>query len=95
MLTQGPALDPKCRFNISSFLTLPHLSDCLICTRNHMPIVLLLQMMEGWDMWGVVDFLSGCGWGDRGWILSYSFCCFYFFHFCFCPLFSHVLCPFF
>ena len=29
MLTQGPAPDPKCKLNISSFLTLPHLSDCL------------------------------------------------------------------
>ena len=55
MLTQGPAApDPKCKLNISSFLTLPHLSDCLICSRNSVSIVLLLQMMEGWDRWGVV-----------------------------------------
>ena len=41
---------------ISSFLTLPHLLDCLISTRNTMSIVLLLQMMGGWDRWeGVVD----------------------------------------
>ena len=40
----------------SSFLTLPHLLDCLICTRNAMPIVLLLQMMGGWDKGG------GGGW---------------------------------
>ena len=32
---------------ISSFLTLSYLSDCLICNRNTMPIVLLLKMMEG------------------------------------------------
>ena len=63
MLTQGPAPDPKCKLNISSFLTLPHLSDCLICTRNSMPIVLLLQMMGAWDRWGVVAgwFITGCG----------------------------------
>ena len=54
-LTQGPATDPKSKLIISSFLTLPHLSDCLICTRNTMPIVLLLQMMRGYDRWGVVD----------------------------------------
>ena len=23
-------------------------------------------MMGGWDRSGVVDFTSGCGWGDRG-----------------------------
>ena len=55
MLTQGPAPDPKVKFIISSFLTLPHLLGCLICTRNAMPIVLLLKMMRGWDRWGVVD----------------------------------------
>ena len=45
MLSQGPATDPKCKLIISSFLKLPHLLDCLICTRNAMSIVLLLQMM--------------------------------------------------
>ena len=54
MLTQGPAPDPKRKLNISSFLTLPHLSDCLVCTRNSMRIVLLLQIVGGWDRWGVV-----------------------------------------
>ena len=34
MLTQGPTPDPKCKLSISTFLTLPHLLDCLICTRN-------------------------------------------------------------
>ena len=47
MLTQGPTPDPKCKSNISSFLTLPHLSDCLICTWNSVPIVFLLEMLEG------------------------------------------------
>ena len=45
MLTQGSAPDPKCKLIISSFLTLLHLLDYLICTRNAMPIALLLQMM--------------------------------------------------
>ena len=34
MLTQGVEPDPKFKLNISSFLTLPHLIDGLICTRN-------------------------------------------------------------
>ena len=42
MLTQGPAPARKFKLNISSFLSLPHLLDCLICTRNSVSIVLLL-----------------------------------------------------
>ena len=42
MLTQGLTPDPKCKLNISSFLTLPHLLDSLICTRNSMSIVVFL-----------------------------------------------------
>ena len=42
MLTQGPAPDPKSKLNISSFLTLLNLLDCLICTRNSVSIALLL-----------------------------------------------------
>ena len=34
MLTQGPTSDPKCKLNISSFVTLPYLLDCLISARN-------------------------------------------------------------
>ena len=37
--------DPKCKLNISSFLTFPHLSDVLICTRNSVSIVFLLEMV--------------------------------------------------
>ena len=37
-----PAPGPKCKLNFSSFLTLSHLSDCLICTRNSLSIILLL-----------------------------------------------------
>ena len=39
---QGPTPDPKCKLNISSFFTFPHLLDCLICTTNSVSIVLLL-----------------------------------------------------
>ena len=70
MLTQRPTADLKCKLNVSSFLTLAHLLDCLICTRDYMSIVLLLEMMGnrigGW----------GGGGGRRG-LLSYSFCCFF------------------
>ena len=40
MLTEESAQDPKCELNISSFLTLPCLLDCLICTKNAMSIVI-------------------------------------------------------
>ena len=56
MVTQGPAPDRKCKLNRSSFLTFPHLSDCLIYTRNSLSIVFLLEMVGEWDRWGVVDF---------------------------------------
>ena len=45
ILTQGPAVDPKCKLIILSFLALLQLLDCVICTRNAMSIVLLLQVM--------------------------------------------------
>ena len=45
MLTQGLSPDPKCKLNISSLPTLPHLLDYLISTRNSVFIVLLLGMM--------------------------------------------------
>ena len=53
----GPTPDPNWKLITSSFLTLPHLRDCLICTRNAMSIVFLLQMMGGYDRWG-----GGGGW---------------------------------
>ena len=68
MLTQGPAPDPKYKLIISSFLTPPHLLDCLICTCNPMSIVFLLQLMKGG---------GGIGGGRliyiRVWMSSYSF----------------------
>ena len=49
MLTQGRTPDPKCKLNISSFLTLRHPLDCLTFAKDIMIIVLLLQMMGGWE----------------------------------------------
>ena len=63
LLTQRPVLDPKCKLIISPFLTLPHLLDCLIFTRNAMSIVLLLQMMGEWARWRVVDLYQDVGGG--------------------------------
>ena len=54
MLTQEPVPDPKCELNITSFLTLPHPLHCLICAKDIMVTVLLLQVMGGWEGWGVV-----------------------------------------
>ena len=42
MLTQGRASDPKYKLNISPFITLPYLLDCLISTKNSVTIALLL-----------------------------------------------------
>ena len=58
MLTQGSAPDPKCKLNIS-FLTLQHLLDCLIYVKDIMVIVLLLQMIEEWEAWGVIHLFYG------------------------------------
>ena len=49
LLTQGPAPDPKCKVNILLFLILARLLDYAICTRNVMLIVLILQMVGGWE----------------------------------------------
>ena len=51
MLAERPAPDRKRKFITSSFITLLYLSDCLICTRNVIPNLLLLQMMGRWDSW--------------------------------------------
>ena len=82
ILTQEHAADSKCKLNISLFLTLPPLLDCLTCTRNSVSIVLLLWMV-GDGINGGGWFMAGCGCGDRGWVLSHSlffsgpfvFCC--------------------
>ena len=74
MLTQGPAPDPKCKLNISSFFTLPHLLDCLICTRCQVPHLLDCLIYAhciaiindaGWDRWEMIDLCQGVG-GETG-----------------------------
>ena len=84
--------DPKCKLNISSFLTVPHLLDCLVCTRNSVSILFLLWMMGGggrggWDRLGVIDSYLGVGGGAVG--ERYPIVCF--FNLCFCLLLTHVL----
>ena len=73
MLTQESVPGPKCKLIISSFLTLLHSLDFLKCTKDAISIGLLLQMMGGWDMWGVVNLYLGCGRGDSGWVFSDNF----------------------
>ena len=92
MLTEGPAPDPKCKLIIASFLTLSHLLDCLICVRNAMSIVFLLQMIGVWDRWVTsrwLIFIMVWLWGGGDGV-CYNFIVFVFF-LCFCILLSHVL----
>ena len=49
MLTQVPTQDPKCNFNISLFLTLPHPLDYLICAKDNMIILFLQHMIGRWE----------------------------------------------
>ena len=67
MLTQGPTPDPKCELNVTSFLTLPHPLHCLICPKNIMVIILLLEVMGddkvgGWFIY-VRVWVGGTGGG--------------------------------
>ena len=73
MLTQRSTPDHKCKLDVLSFLTLTHLLDCLICARNLMPLVLLLQMAMGCDRWGNGRLKLGCRWGNRAWVSSDRF----------------------
>ena len=72
ILTQGPTPDPKCKLIISPFLSLPHLLDCLICTRNAMSIILLFQLM-GDGLGGEWLIYIRVWVGNRGRVSSYSF----------------------
>ena len=63
MLTQEPVPDPKCELNITSFLTLPHPLHCLICAKDIMVTLLLLQVMGDGKVGGG-SFMLGFGWGD-------------------------------
>ena len=78
MKTQGPPPHPKCKCNISSFFTFPHLSSCLICVKEIMINVVLLQMMGGWEGLGVAHSCLRFGQGKRGWVpYFYTFCLFF------------------
>ena len=83
MLTEGPVPNPKRKSIISSFLTLPHLLGRLICTRNNMFIVLLLQKVGGWDRWGVVDlytsWVEGTGGGYHVIVFVFFYLVYFFF----------------
>ena len=86
MLTQGPAPDPKCEFNITSFLTLPHQLHCPIYAKDIMTIVLLLQAMGGWEDWGWFIYVRVWVGGQGVGILSFLF---FILFLCFCWLFFH------
>ena len=76
-----------------------------------MSIVFLLQMMGGWDRsgWLIYNKVWEGETEDGYYLVVFVFCCcccfvlffcffvclFVFLHLCFCPLFFHVLCPFF
>ena len=92
ILFQGLAPDFKCKLNISSFVTLPHLLDCLICTKNSVSIVLLLRMMGGWNRWGVVDLYQGVGGGTGGgyYLIVFFICAFVFWSLMSCLFFKWV-----
>ena len=79
----------KIKLIISSLLTLPHLLDCLIFTRNAMSIVLLLQMMGGWGIGGGWLIYIRVWVGGQGVVITLVF----FFLVLLC-LFCHVLSPF-
>ena len=85
ILTQGPTPDPKCKLIISPFLSLSHLLDCLICTRNAMSIILLLQLM-GDGLGGEWLIYIRVWVGNRGWVSSYSFFSVFLYVFVFCCL---------
>ena len=57
MLTEGPAPDPKCELNITSFLTLPHPLHCPICAKDIMVTVLLFQVIGGMERFGGGSFI--------------------------------------
>ena len=76
MLTKGPGPDPKCKLNISSFFTLPHLLDCLICARCQVPGSTFIRLSHlcplycyykrcRWDRWEMIDLCQGVG-GETG-----------------------------
>ena len=73
MLTEGSAPDPKCKLFILSFLTLPQLLDCFICTKNAISIALLLEMIGRWDRWGCLIYIRCVCVLSMGIILEFLF----------------------
>ena len=80
IMSQGPAQDPKCKLNILSFLTLPHLSDCLICAKEIMIICVVNANDRGGGGrggevggWFVQVFLGG-GQMENGYHIYIFFC---------------------
>ena len=90
MLTQGPTPDPKCKLNISSFLPLLHLLDCLICSRNSVSILLLLWMMQAKDRWGAVDSYQGGETVGGYYLIGFFICAFVFWSLMSCLFFKWV-----
>ena len=79
MLTQGPPPYPKCKCNISSFLTFPHLSDYLIGAMEIMIVVVLLEMMWGWESWQGGSFMLKVCMGEQGLGTVFLYFLFYFY----------------
>ena len=93
MLTQEPAPDPKCKLNVSSFLTLSHLLTASFLLQILCPLYCYYKWWRygigrGWLIYKRV--LEG-GTGGGYYLVVFLF----FFWLYFCPLFSHGLCRFF
>ena len=60
---------PKCKLNISSFLTLPYPLDCLICA-NDIMIIVSLHMMGDGKVGGWFNYVKVWvgGGGDKEWV---------------------------
>ena len=90
-LTQGPAQGPKCKLNISSFLTLPHWLDCPICTRNTVSILFLFYKWwgDGTGSGWLIHMTVWVGWQGLG-IISFFTCTFVFWCLIYCLFFNWV-----
>ena len=79
MLTQGSAPDPNHELYITSFLMLPHPLHSLICAKDIMIIVLLLQVMGdgkvGWWFIYVRVWVGGQGVGIIFFLFFVLFLC--------------------
>ena len=65
----------KTKPNITSFLTLPHPLHCLICAKDIMVIVLLLQVMGGDEKVGGWFIYLRVWAGGQGWVYFFSIFC--------------------